>query len=69
MQIQNQGGSVYGLGVPRFHTTLVPEVGRVSLKSLFFQQKYLDGAKESQGRKKVFILSILIHAYFPLQAV
>ncbi|XP_023320666.1 uncharacterized protein LOC111695532 [Eurytemora carolleeae] len=53
MQIQNQGGSVYGLGVPKFYTTQIPEAGRVALKTLFFQQKYLKGIKEKTGRLRV----------------
>ena len=52
MQIQNQGGSVYGLGVPKFYTTEVPEAGRVALKTLFFQQKYLKAAKERTGSRR-----------------
>ena len=50
MQIQNAVGNIYGLGVPKFTTSAIPEEGRLALKTLYLQDKYLQMAAKDRGR-------------------
>jgi hypothetical protein len=49
VQIQNAVGNIYGLGVPKFHTVPIPEEGRLTLKTLYLQEKYLNMAAKDPG--------------------
>jgi len=51
MQIQNAVGNLYGLEVAKFHTAPIPEEGRLNLKTLYLQHKYLNMAAEDPGVK------------------
>jgi hypothetical protein len=62
VQIQNAVGNIYGLGVPKFHTVPIPEEGRLTLKTLYLQEKYLNMAAKDPGTD---IPSIVPHQSHP----
>ena len=44
MQIVTDGH--YGIGVPKYHVTHVPEEARLSFKSLYLNSKYMASGRE-----------------------
>lgn len=51
MQIQNSLGNIFGLEVNKFYTRPIPEEGRLALKTLYLQDKYLKMAAKDRGVK------------------
>ena len=50
MQIQNSVGNIFGLGVGKFsRNPTIPEEGRLSLKTLYLQDKHLHMAAKDKG--------------------
>jgi hypothetical protein len=51
MQIQNSVGNIFGLEVSKFYTSPIPEEGRLALKTLYLQDKYLHMAAKDKGKE------------------
>jgi hypothetical protein len=64
MQIQNSVGNIFGLEVPKFYTSPIPEEGRLALKTLYLQDKYLDMAAKDKGKHSRFRFSVRELRYF-----
>jgi hypothetical protein len=52
MQVQNSVGNIYGLAVTKFYTSPIPEEGRLGLKTLYLQDKYLSMAAKDRGERE-----------------